>query len=39
MNLLKIKQLYSYVSPQLLEEASSPYNPVLKVLLTQGRFQ
>jgi spermidine synthase len=39
MNLLKFKQLYSHLYPQLLEEASSSYNPVLKVLLTQGRFQ
>jgi spermidine synthase len=39
MSLLKIKQLYSHLHPQLLEEASSPYNPVLKVLLTQGRYQ
>ncbi|MEY4935213.1 MAG: hypothetical protein RIS64_1572 [Bacteroidota bacterium] len=39
MSLLKIKQLYSHLYPQLLEETSSPYNPVLKVLLTQGRFQ
>jgi spermidine synthase len=39
MSLLKIKQLWSHLYPQVLEEASSPYNPVLKVLLTQGRFQ
>jgi spermidine synthase len=39
MSLLKFKQLYSHLYPQLLEETSSSYNPVLKVLLTQGRFQ